>query len=149
MASQNIAMFVVARFVVGLGNGATYVCAPIYLAEMLPLKWRAIGLGMFMDCYYVGKKFCLCHLSSLAENISGGLLSAGVTYGTAQITGSWAWRLPSAIQGLFSIISVLVLPFVPETPRWLVYHGRHAEAIASIAVTHSNGNCEDPVVLVT
>ncbi|EON96211.1 putative hexose transporter protein [Phaeoacremonium minimum UCRPA7] len=54
--SQNIAMFVVARFIVGVGNGATFLCGPIYLAEIFPLKWRGIGLGIFMDFYYVGKE---------------------------------------------------------------------------------------------
>lgn len=52
--SQNIAMFVVARFVVGIGNGATFICGPVYLAEVLPLKWRGVGLAIFMDFFYVG-----------------------------------------------------------------------------------------------
>lgn len=54
-AAQNIAMFVVARFVVGLGNGAAFLCGPVYLAETLTLKWRGIGLGIFMSFFYVGK----------------------------------------------------------------------------------------------
>lgn len=58
-ASQNIAMFVCSRFIVGLGNGATFLCAPVYLAEILPLNWRGIGLGIFMDFFYVGM---LCYL---------------------------------------------------------------------------------------
>ena len=55
-AAQNIAMFVVARFIVGIGNGATFICGPIYLAEIFPLKWRGIGLAIFMDFFYVGMK---------------------------------------------------------------------------------------------
>ncbi|KAI2465816.1 hexose transporter [Annulohypoxylon bovei var. microspora] len=131
-ASQNIAMFVVARFIVGVGNGATFLCGPIYLAEILPLKWRGVGLAIFMDFFYVG-----------------GLLSSGITYGTSKISTTWAWRLPSILQALFMVLAVIVLPWVPESPRWLVYQDRHAEALNVIAVTQADGNLEDPVVLLT
>lgn len=53
-ASQNIAMFLAARFILGLGVGGTYVAAPLLIAETLPLKYRSIGLGAFTDFYYVG-----------------------------------------------------------------------------------------------
>ncbi len=157
VASQNIAMFVVARFIVGLGNGAAFICGPIYLAEIFPLKWRGIGLALFMDFFYVGTEAiyspALGSLSCLANNILllslGGLLSSGITYGTAKIETTWAWRLPSILQILFMVLAVIVLPWVPESPRWLVYQDRHSEALHSIAATQADGNTEDPVVLLT
>jgi MFS family permease len=54
-AAQNIAMFVVARFIVGVGNGAAFLCGPVYLSEVLPMKWRGVGLGIFMSFFYVGR----------------------------------------------------------------------------------------------
>jgi MFS family permease len=53
-ASQNIAMFLVARFILGLGIGGTYVAVPLLIAETLPTKYRSLGLGAFTDLYYVG-----------------------------------------------------------------------------------------------
>ena len=53
-AAQNIAMFVIARILIGLGTGASGLSGPTYLAETLPLHWRGWGLGIFNDCYYVG-----------------------------------------------------------------------------------------------
>lgn len=53
-ASQHIAMFLVARFVLGLGLGGTYIAGPTLIAETLPMKYRTIGLGAFTDLYYVG-----------------------------------------------------------------------------------------------
>ena len=62
-AAQNIAMFLVARFILGIGIGGTYVAGPLLLAETLPSRYRALGLGAFTDLYYVG-----------------GLLSSGQSY---------------------------------------------------------------------
>ena len=52
--AQNTAMFTVARVLIGFGTSASGLSGPVYLAETLPLHWRAWGLGIFNDCYYVG-----------------------------------------------------------------------------------------------
>jgi MFS family permease len=56
-AAQNAAMFVIARILVGYGTSASTLTGPTYLAETLPYQWRAWGLGVLNDCYYVGKSF--------------------------------------------------------------------------------------------
>lgn len=56
-ASQNVAMFTISRLLVGFFCGSTYICGPAYLAETLPPQWRGVGLGVFMDFYYIGKKY--------------------------------------------------------------------------------------------
>lgn len=56
-AAQNIATFVIARIFIGFGTTASGVAGPAYLAETLPFKWRAWGLGIFNDFYYVGKRY--------------------------------------------------------------------------------------------
>jgi MFS family permease len=60
---------------------------------------------------------------------------------------TWAWRLPSILQALFSILAIAILPFIPESPRWLEYQGRHAEAHMVVARLHSSGDLDDPVTL--
>jgi hypothetical protein len=65
----------------------------------------------------------------------------------AEMASAWAWRLPSAMQGFFSILCLFILLFIPKSPRWLVHKGRHAEALESIALAYSNGDRDDPIVL--
>lgn len=60
---------------------------------------------------------------------------------------TWAWRAPSAVQGLFSIICILILPFVPESPRWLAKQGHRTAALDVIASTYANGDKDSPIVV--
>lgn len=41
---------------------------------------------------------------------------------------SFSWRWPIAFQGVFLIVILCTLPFLPESPRWLIHHDRVEEA---------------------
>ncbi|KAI9686887.1 MAG: hypothetical protein M1822_002640 [Bathelium mastoideum] len=79
--------------------------------------------------------------------IPGGLIAAGVTYGTFVLDSTWSWRTPSLIQGVTSIFCIVVLPFIPESPRWLVYQNENAAALTVVAQTYANGDTTSPIVL--
>ncbi|KAK2594365.1 hypothetical protein QQS21_007925 [Conoideocrella luteorostrata] len=129
-AAQNVAMFVVARIILGFGNGISNVAAPVYLSETFPSRWRAWGVGLLNNFYYVGA-----------------LIAAGVTLGTGKWESTWAWRCPSLIQGVFSLVCIAILPYVPESPRWLIRQDRYEDARLVVAQTNANGNLTDPVVM--
>lgn len=128
-AAQNIAMFCMARIIIGFGTTSSAISAPAYLAEILPWGQRAWGLALFDDFFYVGA-----------------LAAAGVTYGTAQLEGDWSWRLPSLLQGCWGLACILLLPFMPESPRWLVDMGRHQEALQILANVNAGGDTNDELV---
>ncbi|KAJ5388910.1 hexose carrier protein, partial [Penicillium cosmopolitanum] len=77
----------------------------------------------------------------------GALIAAGVTLGTGQWLSTWAWRAPSLFQAIFSLLCILTLPFIPESPRWLVQQGHYEEARLSVAQTNSHSEISDPVVV--
>ncbi|KAK4506500.1 hypothetical protein PRZ48_000232 [Zasmidium cellare] len=104
-AAQNVGMFVFARFLIGFGTGATAIAVPVYLSETLPVSFRAWGLGLVYDAWYIG-----------------GLIASGTTYGTAKLESTWAWRLPSLLQGLFSVLCIVMLFLTPESPHPAVQH---------------------------
>ncbi|KAH8660365.1 MFS sugar transporter-like protein [Xylariales sp. PMI_506] len=122
-AAQNVPMWVVSRMFIGFGITFSMVAATAYAAETLPVKWRGWGVGLLGDLYYVG-----------------GFLASGITYGTAQLNSTWAWRIPSALQALFSIIAFFVLFVVPESPRWLAMQDRTEEALEVVALMNSDGD---------
>ncbi|KAF2251694.1 putative hexose carrier protein [Trematosphaeria pertusa] len=129
-AAQNIAMFVVARIILGFGSQISGIAAGVYLSETFPSRWRAWGVGLLNDFYYVGA-----------------LIAAGITLGTGQWQSTWAWRAPSLFQAVFSILCIIILPFVPESPRWLVHEGHYEEARLVVAQTNANGDISNPIVL--
>lgn len=50
-AAQNIAMFVIARILLGFGSAITGIAGGVYLAESFPSRWRAWGVGLLNDFY--------------------------------------------------------------------------------------------------
>ena len=68
------------------------------------------------------------------------LARLGQTFGTFNVPTSWAWRIPSAIQALPSVIQVFLIWFIPESPRWLCSKGREEEALRILAYYHANGD---------
>ena len=51
------------------------------------------------------------------------------------------------IQVVPSLACLVVLLFVPESPRWLIGQDRHEEALEVLAVVNAGGDVSDPVVL--
>lgn len=63
------------------------------------------------------------------------------------VDSTWSWRIPSLLQAAPSIAAIIVLLFLPESPRWLAYNDRNDEAVAVIAKVHGT-SVDEPVVQV-
>lgn len=61
---------------------------------------------------------------------------------------TWAWRIPSLLQAAPSIWCIIILFFVPESPRWLISKGRNEEALEILAIANANGETASPLVQV-
>ncbi|KAJ9415787.1 tannase and feruloyl esterase-domain-containing protein [Fusarium oxysporum] len=121
--SQNFAMFLSGRIILGVASGLSSIAGSTWLAETLPPKIRGLGLSITFSVYYVGA-----------------LISAGITYRTAEISGEWSWRLPILLQSMFSLICIFCLFLTPESPRWLSHQDMLEESLQVIASISANGD---------
>jgi Na+/melibiose symporter-like transporter len=60
----------------------------------------------------------------------------------------WAWRIPSYLQALSSVIQILACYFIVESPRWLVSKGKDEKAREILIKYHANGDPQDPIVAI-
>ena len=100
------------RMIGGIGVGMSSVCAPIYTAEIAPaaVRGRLVGLVQF--------------------NIVLGILLAYLSNFIIRITlGGHEWRWMLGVMVIPSAVFLLLLFTVPETPRWLMAHGKPDEAV--------------------
>ncbi|TFK23349.1 hexose transporter [Coprinopsis marcescibilis] len=129
-ASQNVGMFLAARFVIGFGLAFAACSAPLLVSEVAYPTHRAPLTSAYNSLWY-----------------SGSIIAAWTTFGTEFMKDStWAWRIPSALQALPSVIQIALIFFCPESPRWLISKGRNEQALKTLAYYHADGNEEDPLV---
>jgi MFS family permease len=128
-AAQSVGMFIGARFLIGFGLSFAANAAPLLVSELAYPSHRAQLTSLYNSLWY-----------------SGAIIAAWSTFGTFQIQNTWAWRIPSALQGLPSIAQVIFIWFIPESPRWLISKGREQQARHILAFWHANGNDADPLV---
>ncbi|KAJ4411063.1 hypothetical protein N0V91_001436 [Didymella pomorum] len=102
------------RFVMGIGIGAKNATVPIYSAEMAPARIRG-ALVMFWQLWVVIGIF----LGFCANVI-------------VKDTGDIAWRLQLGSAFIPSFILGVGIFFCPESPRWLMKHGKLAKGFQSM-----------------
>ncbi|MGB6021227.1 MAG: sugar porter family MFS transporter [Ornithinimicrobium sp.] len=109
-------VFMIFRFIGGLGVGAATSVAPIYNAEVSPPKNRGRLVGLFQFNITVG--ILLAYLSNFA--ILG------------LFPDDTAWRWMFGVEAVPALAFFLLLFIVPESPRWLMSVGRTQEASDTI-----------------
>ncbi len=116
ISAYSVGQMIAGRIIAGLGNGMNTATAPVWQAETSKAAWR-------------GKLIVI----ELILNIAGFSLSNWITYGFSFVNGPVAWRFPLAFQFFFIIILFVTVPWLPESPRWLIAHGHIDEAEQIIA----------------
>ena len=103
------------RFLGGLGVGASSVAAPLYISEVSPAASRGRMVAMFQI------------------NIVAGILVAYFSNYLLLGLGDNAWRWMLGVQVVPSVLFMLGLLGVPESPRWLLLkRGDRATALATL-----------------
>jgi SP family myo-inositol transporter-like MFS transporter 13 len=99
----------VGRLVVGFGVGSAAMVVPLYIAEIAPSKVRGRMIG----------------LNNMS--ITGGqVISYGIGAAFAHVPNGWRYMV--GLGGVPAVLLACLLPFCPESPRQLIYHGKLQQA---------------------
>ncbi|EGO55371.1 hypothetical protein NEUTE1DRAFT_85607 [Neurospora tetrasperma FGSC 2508] len=106
------------RFITGMGVGSLAMIIPIYNSEVAPPEVRGALVAL--------QQLAICF---------GIMVSFWIDYGTNYIGGTKletqsdaAWLVPVCLQLAPALILFFGMMFMPFSPRWLIHHGREAEA---------------------
>lgn len=132
--SWNLASFCFFRFLTGAGIGGEYSAVNSTIQEMIPARYRGWTDLAINGSFWIGGAI--------------GAASSIVLLDSARFAPDTGWRLAFFIGAALGIVIFFMRTWIPESPRWLVIHGREAEAerivddIESRARTH-HGAFED------
>ncbi|MDN5217083.1 sugar porter family MFS transporter [Fulvivirgaceae bacterium BMA12] len=106
--ANDLTTFILARFLGGLGVGAASMLSPLYIAEVSPAEKRGRLVTLYQLAIVIG--IILIYFINLRIAQSG-----DETWNIE--TG---WRLMLGSEVIPAMVFLLLLFFVPESPRWLV-----------------------------
>ncbi|KAF2089787.1 general substrate transporter [Saccharata proteae CBS 121410] len=127
--AQTLDYLYAGRCIAGLGVGFLVMIVPLYQAELAhpSIRGRVTSLQQFM-----------LGIGSLAAS----WISYGTYIGFAP-TDDAQWRVSLGIQIIPAALLAMLILLFPESPRWLIDHGRPEEGLATLAKLHAHGDEND------
>jgi MFS family permease len=119
-------MFITFRVICGIGAGIVLTNVPVYMSEISPPHTRGMLVG-----------------SHAITIVYAYIFSSCMALGFHFIDRPYAWRLQFVMLAFVSILLAISLPFLPESPRWLVEQERYEEAQKVLEKLHRAKNDPD------
>ncbi|OKL56087.1 hypothetical protein UA08_08784 [Talaromyces atroroseus] len=113
--ADSLTVMVIGQAFEGVPWGFFIANSPAYASEVVPLNLRAACTATLQMSWSIGS-----------------IIVAGATYGYNNRDDQWSWRMPTALQWIFPTPLIVLVFLAPESPWWLIRHGRKEEALRSI-----------------
>lgn len=123
--SQHVGMYIVARMILGMGILFCIIAGAALIGELGHPKERAFLTSFFNASYFIGS-----------------ILASAITLRTVEIENDWAWRLPSLLQIVPSVLQIATVFLLPESPRWLASKDRDEEAWQILVHYHAEDDAD-------
>lgn len=111
--------FLLFRFLTGAGIGGEYGAVNSAIQELIPARRRGFTDLAVNGSFWVGAAL--------------GAVGSLVVLDPQIVPQAWGWRLAFLAGGSLAVVIVFIRRFIPESPRWLMTHGRVGEAETVVA----------------
>ncbi|KAF9223402.1 general substrate transporter [Gyrodon lividus] len=131
--ATTVQTFIGARILIGFGLAFSFNAAPLLISELSYPTQRGKITSVFNTLWYLGST-----------------ISAWICLGAYDKAGTseWSWRIPSLVQAVVPFVQLVLIWFIPESPRYLVAKGLESQAARILATYHVHGGDErDPLVV--
>ncbi|HXI06044.1 MAG: MFS transporter [Bradyrhizobium sp.] len=116
--SWNVASYALFRFLTGAGIGGEYTAINSTIQELVPARYRGWTDLVINGSFWLGAAL--------------GAVSAIVLLDPAVVSVDMGWRLAYLTGAVLGLIVFVMRMWIPESPRWLMIHGRPDEAHAIV-----------------
>lgn len=122
-ASPNLGWLATFRVLAGIGVGASVPCLFTLGAELFPVQTRGVYLSYIASFWMVGSIYAA----------GAAWIILGLNAHRERILPGWTWRAFVIVAAMPVFLTLaLALVFLPESPRYLIYKGRYAEAAKNL-----------------
>jgi len=130
-AALNTNWLIAGRVVLGLGAVIAQTAGPAYVVELAHPAYRGVLTGAYQANFFLGT-----------------ILSTWIEFGLSYLPNNpdIQWRVPMGLQALPSVLVLMFIWFIPETPRWYIGHGQDQKAREILAKYHSQGDQHSQIV---
>lgn len=112
--SPNFWTFVLFRVLTGAGIGGEYAAINSAIQELIPARYRGHTDLVINGSFWIGAAL--------------GALGAVVLLDSHWLPAELGWRLAFGLGAVLGLVILLLRRYIPESPRWLMLHGRVDEA---------------------
>jgi MFS family permease len=116
--SWSVASYALFRFLTGAGIGGEYTAINSTIQELVPARYRGWTDLVINGSFWIGAAI--------------GAVAAIVLLDPAMFAPDHGWRLAYLIGAGLGLIVFVMRMWIPESPRWLMIHGRPEQAHAIV-----------------
>ena len=120
----DFSQLVIFRIIGGLGIGIVSIVSPIYISEVSPAEVRGTMVSLYQLFITIG--FLLAYLMNFLILRGASLDATDTTLGSAMFNQEY-WRGMLGCEAIPDLLFLLLIFFIPESPRWLAVRGERQD----------------------